>query len=293
MFKNSLLKIIFILSIANLVACSGVQTFQSSLRAGDTAAIAAGWKQNFSRDKITVTITPSSGLPVTLLPGDAAVRAVVNMYPDPISSMVISEATNQDITPFAQTYALGTSFYTLGDKDWWQTTVFIDLPASLPVGLATVEISNLAGASVLSTVNIVSGIGQPELFEVDQNGPLNTDQFAALERVDHFVVSFSGNVIPHAIQVSFSHDADVTSGGLGKVYVSNPRGDLKSISWNDDGINLQVLLTPTGMQSVSDLVDFKFYVAGGVTNLAALDVIAVDINGLPVLGVSASVVVGK
>ncbi|MDH5570794.1 MAG: hypothetical protein OEY89_03450, partial [Gammaproteobacteria bacterium] len=125
MLKTNLIKSIFLLLTTVLASCSGVQTFQSSLRAGDTAAVAAGWKHNFSRDNITVTITPSVGEPIVYLPGNSAVRAVVNMYPDPLSSMVVSEATNQDITPFAQTYALGTNFYTAGDKDWWQTVVFL------------------------------------------------------------------------------------------------------------------------------------------------------------------------
>jgi len=293
MLKTNLIKFIFLLLTTILAGCSGVQTFQSTLRAGETAAVAAGWKHNFSRDNITVTVTPSIGAPIIYLPDDPAVRAVVNMYPDPLSSMVISDETNQDITPFAQTYALGTSFYTSGDKDWWQTVVFVDLPDSLPTGLTNIEISNSAGDSATSSLNIIDGIGQAEIFEIDQNGPMSMNQFSSLERVDHFVISFSASVIPHAIQINLSHDPDAATGGVGKAYVSNPRGDLKSIMWNDDGSNLQVLLTPTQIQPLSSMTDFKFYVSGGITNLIANNIVAVDINGAPLTGVTANVTAEK
>lgn len=293
MFKANLIKLIFLLILAILAGCSGVQTFQSNLRAGDTASVAAGWKHNFSRDNIMVTVTPATGAPIIYLPGNSAVRAVVNMYPDPLSSMVISEATSQDITPFAQTYAMGTSFYTSGDRDWWQTVVFIDLPDTLPAGLTSIEISNSAGDSVTSSVNIIDGTGQAETFDINQNGPMNPDQFSAMERVDHFVISFSSPVIPYAIQVDFTHDADVNNGGTGKAYVSNPRGDLKNITWKDDGNNLQVLLMPTHLNSISDIKDFKFYVAGGINNLSSDRIIAVDSSGALMTGVVASVIAAK
>jgi hypothetical protein len=293
MIKANLIKITALFLTAALVGCSGAQTFQSNLRAGDTAAVAAGWKHNFSRDNITVTITPSIGAPITYLPNDPAVRGVVNMYPDPISSMVISDATDQDITPFARTYALGTSFFTSSDKDWWQTTVFIDLPNTLPIGLANIEVTNTQGDSVAATVNIIDGAGQAEIFDVDQNGPLTKAQFSALERIDHFVVSFTGTEIPYALQLNFTHDPDVDNSGVGRAYVSNPRGDLKNIMWNDDGSNLHVVLTPTRIQSVSDMKDFKFYVSGGINNLVMNNMLAVDINGNAVLGVVLDVTAEK
>ena len=293
MFKINLIKIICLLLTIVLAGCSGVQTFQSSLRAGDTAAVAAGWKHNFSRDNILVTITPSVGDPIYYPPGDSAVRAVINMYPDPLSSLVISDATNQDITPYAQTYADGISYFTSGDKDWWQTIVFVDLPDTLPAGLTNIEIRNSQGDTTASSVEIIDGLGEPELFTAEINGPLLPNQFASMERVDHFVVSFSGSVVPHAIQINFSHDPDAETGGVGKAYVSNPRGDLKSILWNDDGSNLQVLLTPTQAQSLSSMTDFKFYVSGGIANLLANNIVAVDINGSPVTSVTADVTAGK
>jgi hypothetical protein len=279
---------LFILMIGFLSGCVGARTFHEIARAGDTVAVAAGWK-NFSRDNITVTITPSTGIPVVYGPGNPAVRAVINLYPDPISSIVVSTETGQDLTPFAQTYGgLIGSTYSNGDKDWWQTTVFIDLPAALPVGSATIDISGSAGGSASSTVEIVAGTGTPNSFYTSI-GPLGADQLAAMERVGHNTIKFYGSTIPYAIQVGLAHDPDVDHGGSGRAYVVNPRGDLKNIAWSDDGTNIQVILSPTHGQSLNNLLDFKFYVAGGVTNLRALSIKAVDINGNALTGVSAVV----
>lgn len=293
MLNKCLLQILLLASLAWLVGCSGIQSFPSTVRAGDTAVVAAGWKQNFSRDNITVTITPASGAPVVLFTGHPAVRAVINMYPDPLSSLIVSEETDQEITPFAQSYGVAVNFFTGGDKDMWQTTVYIDLPASLPPGLATIDISNTQGDSTSSTVNIIAGTGQPELFEAELNGPLLPMHMEALERIQHYVVSFTGPVVPHAIQVNFNHAADSANGGAGKAYVSNPRGDIKSVLWSDNGFNLNVLLTPTQSQTLLDMQYFKFYVSGGINGLQVNNVVAVDINGNNILGVVADVVSAK
>jgi len=276
-----------------LAGCSGVQTFQSSLRAGDTAIVAAGMKQNFSRDNITVTITPSIGSPLIFFPGHPAVRAVINMYPDPLSSLIISEETNQNITPFALSYADSNKFFTGGDKDMWQTTVFVNLPATLPTGLTNIRITNTQGVSAESSVEIVSGIGQEEVFDAEVNGPMTPTQLSTLERVQHFEISFSGSVIPHAIQVEFNHDATADIGGAGKAYVSNPRGDIKSITWNDNGNILRTVITPSQSTPLTNMSDFKFYVSGGVTNLSPSVITPVDINGSPVAGVTVNVTPGK
>ncbi len=273
--------------------CSGVQTFQSNLKPGETAIIAAGWKHNFSRDNITVTITPSQGSPIVLMPGDPAVRAVINMYPDPLSSLILSEETDQDLTAFAQSYGMSVNFFTGGDKDMWQTVIFIDLPLALSAGLTNIEISNAEGDTAVSTVNIIEGSGTPELFEAELNGPLLPMQMAVLERTEHYELNFSGSQVPYAIEVILDHDMDADNGGTGKAYVVNPRGDVKSVLWSDNGTRLKVLLTPTHDQPLSDLKHFKFYVSGGISNLSVNSVNAVDENGNPVIDVTASLITGK
>lgn len=286
------LNFVFVILVASLGGCAGAQTFHESARAGDTVAVAAGWKHYFTRDNITVTITPSTGSPIVYLPNHPSVRATVNLYPDPLSSLLVSAETKQDLTPSAQTYAsLVSGNFTQGDKDWWQTTVFIDLPASLPAGSATIRITNPQGETASSDVGIVAGVGQPTTFEAT-TGALNVYQLASMERVEHYTIHFSGATIPYAIQLDLSHNPDVDHGGSGRVYVVNPRGDIKNAAWKDDGSNTRVILTPATGALLDTIKDYKFYVAGGITNLQIVNVKALDINGNPITGVTAAISLG-
>ena len=280
--------LLLLVALAGLGGCSGVQTYPAVSRAGDTVTLAAGRRLGFSRDTVTVTITPSAGTPVVIPPGDPAIRAVFNLYPDPLSSLRVSAGIDQDLTPAARSY--GTAIeegFSGGDGDWWQTVVFVDLPAWLPAGNTRVEVSNPAGESVTAELLVIAGTGQPEDFEAELNGPLTPEQLAGLARVPHYTVRFSGSVVPHAIQVECLHDPDADNGGQGRAWVVNPRGDIKSLLWRDDGTRLRVLLTPAGTQPLQDLNDFKFYVAGGLSGLQVVEVRAVDGAGNPVPGITA------
>jgi hypothetical protein len=292
MRKQTMNIFLSILAVVALSGCIGTTTFHDTARAGDTVALAAGWKHYYSRDNITVTITPSSGSKIVLLPNDLAVRAVVNLYPDPVSSVIVSPGSGQDLTPSAQNYASAVNnWFTFGDKDWWETTVYLDLPGTLPTGTTAININNPQGESFDTSVAVVAGTGHPIQFQTTI-GALNVSQLAALERVGHYTVSFSGSTTPFAIQLSLSHNPDMDNGGVGRAYVVNPRGDLKNVVWRDDGTTTRVILTPTKGQPLASIKDFKFYVAGGVTALQLTSIKAVNINGSPVMGVTANIVSG-
>ena len=219
-----------------MAGCSGVKTFPETVQIGETAAIAAGWKRHFSRDDITVTITPEFGAPVTYNAGHPSIRSVINLYADPLSSLIVSDEKNTDITNSAQTYAQQVQFnYTEGDKDYWQTVVFLDIPP-ISEGLATIQISNSNGETSSSTVNVVqgSGTGTAFGFEATGIGALTDFQLQAMERVDHYVVSFTGATIPHAVQLDLAYSS--LNG-----YLVNPRGDLKNLSWTDTGSGYRVI----------------------------------------------------
>jgi hypothetical protein len=289
MLKSSMRYLILMLGLMLLGGCVGSRTFHEVARAGDTVAVATGWKQKFLRETVTVTITPSSGNPIVYGPNNPAVRAIVNLYPDPVSSIVVSKESGQDLTPYAQFYAdLITGNLTNGEKDWWQTTVFIDLPSTLPTGTASIEISNPSGAYAYSSVDIVGGTGTPNTFYTTA-GPLSVNQLASLERVPHYTVNFTGNTIPYAIQVNLSHNPDVDHGGSGRAYVINPRGDMKNATWANTGTSIRVIIMPARGQALGSMKDYKIYIAGGVTNLSVQGIKAVDINGNPVAGVSAGI----
>lgn len=286
----STVRLFALLSLAAyfLWGCAGAKTFQEVARAGDTVALAAGRKQNFSSDNITVTVTPPVGVATVYAPNDPAIRAVINLYPDPLSSILVSKQIGHDLTPFAQTYANVTNTLTNGDPDWWQTTVFIDLPDTLPVGITTIDISNPQGEYAQSTVEIVSGAGTTGTFESD-GGPLYPEQLAALKRVAHNTITFSGSTVPYAIQLDLSHNPDAAHGGTGYSHVVNSRGDIKSVEWSDTGTNMRIILLPAKSQTLTAMTSFKVYVTGGITNLGLVGVKAFDSSGNPVSGITASI----
>jgi len=110
-----------------------------------------------------------------------------------------------------------------------------------------------------------------------------------MQRAGHYTVNISGSTVPYAVQLDLVHAPDVDHGGAGKAHVINPRGDIKNVSWRDDGSNLRVMLMPAKGVALGNMKDFKFYVAGGVTGLNIISVKAVDTNGNPVAGVTGSI----
>jgi hypothetical protein len=273
-----------------VIGCAGTRSFNEYARAGDTVAIPTGWKQHFSPDNITVTITPSTGVPVVYQPADPAIKGVVNVPIDPLSSMVVSRETDIDQTPHARTYSsVIQSNFTGNDKDWWQTVVFLDLPQSLPLGQTRIDIENTDGEWSTARVEIIDGIGQPHTFSAEMLGPMTATQRQSLLRVANYTVSFSGLELPQSIQLDMSHDPDIHHGGVGHAHVVNPIGYIKNAAWSDDGFTTRVLLTPAREASIKSLTDYKFYVAGGLENLAIKGLRAFDSAGFPVSGISASI----
>ena len=170
--------------------------------------------------------------------------------------------------------------------------VFVDLPDPMMPGSATIEITanDASGESASSNVLIVGdddGGGTGMVTGGQQNTftgklsqfvtfDLSEDKLQSLERLNSYVVTFSGTTVPYAIQVEMTHD------GAGTPYVVNPVGSLKSVSWFDDGANLRVILMPTEETAIDSFIDFKFYVSGSVSGLALASgdsVQAFDSNG--------------
>ena len=284
---------IIILTIT-LASCGGLRAFHEEARAGDTIAVPVGLKADFSRENIAVTITPSSGAPIVYLGTSSEVRAIINMYPDPINNMNVSKAIGSDITPYASTYydaLLGSANW---DRDYYQTVLFIDLPETLPVGDTSINVTNTqTGTSHTVNLLIVSGNGTPSTFNSDFNGglQLTNDMINGLSRAPHKTIQFTDSgVLPDAVEVILSHDPDETlPGGSGKAFAVNPLGDRKNLYWQDDGINLKIILTPTHANLINNINDYKFYVTGTVTNLTITSVKAFDSNGNSLSGISANI----
>ncbi|MCK4704003.1 MAG: hypothetical protein KAT90_00865 [Gammaproteobacteria bacterium] len=284
-------KIFTLLICISLVSCGGTRTFHEYARAGDTVAISVGMQETFNKDNITVTITPSIGIPIVLSASDPAIRAIINFYPDPISNMIVSREISEDTSPSAQAYAEQTLINANNDKDYYQTTVFVDLPLLMPIGLTNIEVTGPTGITHSATLDIIEGIGTAHSFkaEIGDTGtvPLTEDMLNSLSRSTHTEVSFDAVTLPHAIEINFTHDPDNTVGGTGEAFVVNPLGYRKNLSWSDDGTNLKIIMTESQAGLIDDIKDYKFYVAGTTTNLQLQSVDSFDINGNAITGTSA------
>jgi hypothetical protein len=285
---NSITRCIFLLIISvALASCGSLRTFHDYARAGDTIAIPIGMQPDFSKDNITITITPSTGPQVVINANDPAIRSVINFYPDPVSNMIVSREIDEDTTPFARVYADTTGFMANDDKDWYQTTIFLDLPGSLPIGLTQIDVSN-GSITDSTTLNVIGGTGTANTFSADFGTGLLLDEnmLDSLSRSSHSTVHISSSTIPSAMEITFTHDPDITIGGTGRAFVVNPLGYRKNLHWSDDGINMKIILIESKDGIIDDMNDYKFYIAGTVSNLQQGTVEGYDINGNVVPGVT-------
>lgn len=296
--------LLFLSLLGGLAGCAGTQTFGTAARAGDTVTLAVGWLTNLKRQNLSVTVTPSSGPAITNVP----VRAVINLYPDPSSGLIVGTQTKQNLGNNDQfTGDRINWFLTNRDAEWMQSTILLDLPppASLPPGNATITVVDSAGATIRPiAITVLPGTGSSDLFHVVHPfypGIYDFDllsgypgAFKSLEHAARYLVKIASykvngvDVIPHALQVEFTRTA-----GVGKPWVVNPRGDIKSVFWSDDGTNLKVMVMPTNGKTLlpdeGGLINQKFYIAGGITGLSQPTVKAYDINGNLMTGISATV----
>lgn len=291
-------RIIALLICITLTSCGGLRTFHDYARAGDTVAVPVGMQPTFNKDNITVTITPSAGSPIVLQSSNPAIRAIINLYPDPVSSMIVSREINEDLTSGAIGYESTTRTSANDDKDWYQTTVFVDIPllltngSSFPDGLTQIEITDAQGNSHTMTLDVIAGTGTANTFlaEIDQfPAPvtLNSSMLDSLSRVPHTVVFIeSTGTIPNAIELTLSHDPDESVGGAGKAFIVNPLGYRKNISWHDDGINLKTIITESRNGIIDDMKDYKFYITGTVSNIQLSSIVGYDNNGNEISGIT-------
>lgn len=297
---------LWIVGVAMAVSgCTGVKTFGLVARAGDTVALATGWNQSINRNNLTVQFTDVNGAVVTYNPGDEGIRAVVQLYPDPISKLMVEYATSQSSGigvmngPTIGSYV--DSGYTNHDADWNQTVVYLDLPTTLAPGLTSIVFSGPSGILTNGNafgdgsqapispikVNVISGTGISNPLQSQGGG--NGASLPLMERQGYYTVTFTAPTIPDSIQVNLTHPV-----GTAKPWVVNPRGDLKNVAWRDDGAtNLRVILSTSHGDPLTDLKHFKFYVASGVPlagSLTVASVTAYDALGNSIPNVAATAV---
>jgi hypothetical protein len=154
-------------------------------------------------------------------------------------------------------------------------------------------VTSLVVESVNSKVEIVAGVGEPNPFTAKYPWgtpfALNSDHMKSLERASHYQIDFTdGGEIPAAVSLEMIHDPDIDNGGVGRALVVNPTGEIKNIHWADDGTTTKAMILPATSDGFSSILDFKFYVSGGVENLLVSNVRAFRQNGEEIFTVSAN-----
>jgi len=270
---------LMMLAVLCLCGCVTTSTFPLAARAGDTIVVPIGWNKSLTRQNVQVLLQPAAGAPITYASNHPGIRAIINLYPDPVSRLVIGGETQQGFGLRANEYATAlANRITAQDKDWWQTVLYVDLPTSLSPGRLAISVLGPEGSVTQFPfmIDVLSGNGKP-IDSAAFGGTADEDVqnlLASLERAEHVTVSFTGDVVPHAIQVHIAHNpADA------KRWVVNPRGDLKNLTWSDDGSEIRVLLTPTQGQTLSHLEHFKFYISGATAGLRVSQIRAYDVDG--------------
>lgn len=271
-----------------LGGCAGTKSFTTAARPGDTVALAVGWNVNITRANLAATVTPFSGPPVTYAINNPNIRAVVNMYPDPMSRLIVGTETNQSLDFNAHVHGAQLNSWYMEDKDLAQTMVFLNLPMGIATGIANVQLTkNGAPLGAPFAVDVLPGLGAANTFDGFNGGPvsLSAEQLATLERANGSVVTFTtASVVPYSIQLEVAR-----SPGVGTPWVVNPRGDVKNVSWSDNGSVMKVIMSPVNGQSLTQMIHFKFFISGGVTGFGAPTVKAYDVNGNPISGVVATI----
>lgn len=304
--RSSTAFLLLTIAVVMMSGCTGLQTFSQAAHPGETIVMAIH-RQDIRKGQATIIIEDSTGYSQSFTGLDPRVRGWINVYPDPVSLLLVGRETTQGMGSNASAFGWALEDQTNSEKDIYETNVFMDLPTDLASGIATIDVL-YQGVSILPQpiqVDVLEGTGSPHPFDInEQSGGLTTSQFRNMERGKHYTVTFSGNEVPEAIELDFIHDPDRENGGAGQAYVVNPRGDIKNIAWTDTGAAMKVIIMSAWHKTAEDIAvevnyppvvnspdfeRFKFYVAGDISGLQLTGLNAYDSNGNSISGVNANV----
>ncbi len=119
------------------------------------------------------------------------------------------------------------AFSTGGDKDWFETLVYLDLPPSIAPAAASVDV-RVGGTSILPqpiALNVPDAAPNARHpFETFETGPLTTNQFRVMERADHYTLSPGADV--HADDSRMSMSTPSVTSNSAKTFFRSSRGRL-------------------------------------------------------------------
>lgn len=165
--------------IAILNGCTAINTLPTAARSGDSITIALGSQEGMKRNNTTATFTPdSTGVSVTLTP-----KAIFNLYPDKRSKL------------YRYDQGIATQLVEGTSHEQWITVMAVDLPAGLPTGYGTINVSttvpqasipNALVQNVSYRLEILPGIGAPhDLKYLKSDGNILGGTIGHLQRINN------------------------------------------------------------------------------------------------------------
>ena len=246
----------FLMLLAGLPACTGVNTFPTIARAGGTVSVMVGGSEKARKETIDVTLTDASNQTWDLK-SMGLVRSVFNLRTD-------GRANGMHYSPY-----LDSNISWLLGHEPLQTVLVADIPAGAAAGMASLTISlnatdNSSGVADPFAVNleIMPGTGSSDQFLLqDLSGPGAIVDFSRLEAAPYakinfgagateigaasLVVDFNETVLaPGDINVytpeAVMRDTNVTPVAFGKYQ--------RMVYWRQDGQRLYVdIVAPQGI----------------------------------------------
>ena len=249
--------IVFLAAFLLIQGCTGVNTFPTIARAGDTVSIMVGGTEKARKDTIAVTLTDADGIDWDLQ-SLGLVRSVFNLRSD-------GRAEGLHYSSYLNTYISW-----LEGHEPVQTVLVTDLPLNVAVGDAYMTINTYvdddsSGISDPFNVNleIIAGTGSLDQFlRRNVGGYLGVD-FEQLEPAPHAKISFgTGFEIIGAVSLVVDFDETVLNPDDINVFVpeSTVRGHAgdpgafgatqRMVYWRQDGLQLYLdVVAPQGIRA--------------------------------------------
>lgn len=278
-----------LLALFTLQACTAVNTFPMTARAGDTVSVMVGGSEQARKETISATLQDSLGQTWDLQ-ALGLVRSVFNLRMD-------GRAVGQHYSSYLDSDVS----WLVGKHEPVQTVLVADVPTNASAGAATLTIAlnvsdNSSGIADPFTVNldIVSGSGTADQFlrQADGFETGKAAQLSKLEPAPHAKITL-GTATIGAASLKISFNSATLSGKDINVYVpeSTVRNEYagsdafgstqRMVYWRQDGQNLYIdVIAPQGIEGkYLQLFVIHPKDANIQPNFTLTEVTAYDING--------------
>ena len=197
-----------------LSGCTGVNTYPTMARAGDTVSVMIGGTEKARKDNINVTLSDSAGQTWDLK-AQGLIRSVFNLRTDGV-------AYGRHYSSFNESYISWANGH-----EPVQTMLVTDLPTGLAAGQATLSInlpvndnSSDGGNTFSVNLEIIPGAGTPDMFSRKSYIGDQPVDFSRLEPAPYAKVSFSGtSQIIGAASLVINFDSAVVNSDDLNVYI--------------------------------------------------------------------------